>query len=341
MTQKKALRSMKNYLEQLRSGQLLFGLFVLFCLLLILRNTEIAMESMSRGLALCAKTVIPSLFPFMVISEMIVLGGFGGAVIKRLCAPLCRLLRLNPDGCCAALLGILCGFPIGVRSATLSYEEGRITKRDAERILCFSSNPSSAFLVSAVGASLWGNVKFGIALYASVLLSAILIGIFLAQIASDPPCKEIPKHGSHSTSARPSPPQLFCQSIRSALGSILLVCAYVVFFSALVGTFNFMPGVQKLPSSAQAFLFCFFELSCGMSQAAALSSPHIAAMLCAFAAGWSGVSVHCQALSLCEKSRLSLRPYLFAKAAQAILTPLLLGILIGLFPNLLIPATLG
>lgn len=341
MTQKQTLRSLKNHLEQLRSGQLLFGLFVLFCLLLILRNTEIAMEYMSRGLTLCAKTVIPSLFPFMVISEMIVLGGFGRALTEKLCKPLCKLLRLNADGCCAALLGMLCGFPIGVRCALLSYEEGRISKKQAERILCFSNNPSSAFLVSAVGASLWGNVKFGIALYASVLLSAFLIGIFTAHTSKDEKSSESPPISPNQKQEPRSVPRLFCHAIRSALGSILLVCAYVVFFSALVGTFNYMPGMQALPSGAQAFIFCAFEISCGMSQAAALSPPILAAFLCAFAAGWSGISVHCQALSVCDRSPLSLRPYLYAKAAQAILTPLILGIIIGLCPNLLIPAISG
>lgn len=335
MTQKLRFTKSKFHFDDLTSGQICFGLFAIFSLLLILRNTSIAIEYMNRGLLLCAKTVIPSLFPFMVLSELIVSGGIGRTLLKRISKPFCKLFRISADGCCAVLLGMLCGFPIGARCATIAYTSGRITREEAERILCFSNNPSSAFLISAVGGSLWGNQKFGVALYVSVLSASILTGILMGMTAKKP----LPEtEQTQPTVPVLSSPTLFCNAVKSALMSMLLVCAYVVFFSALVGTFNFMPGMQKLPAFVQSFLFCLFELSSGMSQAASLASPFPAALLCAFAAGWSGLSVHCQILSVCDQKGLSLRPYAFAKLFQAILTPLLLSLILFFFPDLLIPA---
>ena len=75
-------------------GQLCFGFFALFCLLLILRNPDTAIEYMTSGLRLCARTVIPSLFPFLVLSELIVSGGIGRILLRPVSGMLSRLFRL-------------------------------------------------------------------------------------------------------------------------------------------------------------------------------------------------------------------------------------------------------
>ena len=138
LTKKKKPRALSN-------GQLCFGFFVLFCLLLILKNPEIAVAYVNRGLLLCAKTVIPSLFPFMVISEMIVRGGFGEGWIRRLGKPLCRLLGLSEAGCVAMLLGMLCGFPVGAKCTVLSYERGALSREDPSVCSVFPTIPPRPF----------------------------------------------------------------------------------------------------------------------------------------------------------------------------------------------------
>ncbi len=62
------------------AGQVGFLLMSTFCFILVLRNSDAAIEYMGRGLTLCARTVIPSLFPFMVISELLVSSGAGEAL---------------------------------------------------------------------------------------------------------------------------------------------------------------------------------------------------------------------------------------------------------------------
>ena len=62
------------------AGQAGFWIMSTFCFILVLRNADAAVEYMGRGLSLCAKTVIPSLFPFMVISELLVSSGAGEAL---------------------------------------------------------------------------------------------------------------------------------------------------------------------------------------------------------------------------------------------------------------------
>lgn len=326
-------KSKPKALSALSAGTVCFGLFVLFCLLLIMKHSQLAIDSMTRGLRLCAVTVIPSLFPFMVLSELIANGGFGTRLLRPLSAPLRKLLGLSESGSCALLLGMLCGFPIGARCAIASYRDGRIDRAECERVLCIANNPSSAFLIHAVGVSLWGNHRFGIALYTVVILASLLTGIGMHRFGRRTASNRS-AHVDHASTPQPCA-RLFTASVRSAAEGMLLVCAYVVFFSTLLGTLGQIFTAWGVPPTAVASFFCLFELSGGVSAASALPSPFHAALLCAFAAGWSGLSVHCQILSVCDGSKLSLRPYLLSKLLQGILCVLLLALLLSLFPSII------
>jgi hypothetical protein len=77
-----------------------------------------------------------------------------------------------------------------------------------------------------------------------------------------------------------------------------------------------------LPEAITALLYGFFEMSSGVSAAAALHKRPLSVMLCALTVGWSGLSVHCQLVTLADGRGLSFRPYLCARAAQALLCAL-------------------
>ena len=308
---------------RLSPGQILFGFLTLFCLVLILRNTEAAMGYIHNGLVLCAETVIPALFPFMVLSELLISGGFGNAMVRLVARPLKTLLGLSDTACCSILLGLLCGFPVGAKCAVSAYDNGRLSKRECECVIAASCIPSSAFLISAVGVSLWNDRRFGILLYLTVALTALLTGAVI--------CRRNREAISDSASPPFSAPmprgaKLFTSAIRSSLESTLLVCAYVVFFSALTGVFGLVLEQIHCPDACKAFLSSFLELSGGMRHASFLENTFLGVILSAFGAGWSGLSVHCQVLSLCDGRGLSFRSYFLAKAGGGILCALLFGV---------------
>lgn len=308
-------------------GQICFGAFSLFCLLLLLKNADLAIDSIREGLALCAKAVIPSLFPFMVLSELILSGGAFRSFFTKLTAPFQRIFHLSSVGCCALLLGLLCGFPIGARCAVSAYDRGELSREEAEHILLFSGIPSSAFLINAVGISLFESQKLGILLWIIVLLSSLLVGWLFSRKKQK---KENPPSAENSLSFRqPSGgASLFTNAITLSTRNILLVCAYVVFFSALAGALGGIFQALHTPPILQAMTLGMLELSSGVSQIAASLEPRVALPLCAFAAGWSGISVHCQVLSVCEGRSFSFRNYFLAKLLQGLLCALICGAIV-------------
>lgn len=299
------------------AGQIFFCLMSTFCFVLILRNSDAAIAYMGRGLTLCARTVIPSLFPFMVISELLVSSGAGEA-LGRLFSRLMRwVFGLSGAGASAVFLGSMCGFPVGARTAVGLLDRNVISKAECEHLLTFTSNPSSAFLITAVGVSLFGNRRLGVMLYCVVLGTSLLIG-FLARFFMRG--KGIPaEHPHFPMGLHPGGVEMFTSAVTGAASAMLTVCAYVIFFSAITGALGDMVTAEVLGEVPFALLYGLLELSGGISQASTLANRDLAVVLAAAMAGWSGVSVHCQVMTLCAGRGLSFRPYLLAKAAQAVL----------------------
>ena len=275
---------------------------------LLLLRPQKAASAVRAGLALCAGTVVPSLFPFFAaISLLLQLGA--AEALGRLCAPIMRpLFRMR--GVCALplLAGLLGGYPSGAKTAASLYAQGRITRQEAELLLGFCDNCGPAFLLGCVGAGVLGNPDAGLWLYAVHILSAILAGILLCRLSGD---RGPVLLGSALPAAPVSFPQALTFSVTGALASTLNVCAFVVFFQVL----SALP-----PAPPPPLVLGILEMVGGVASLTPGPGGFAAA---AAIVGWGGLSVHCQAMSLAAPEGLSFRWHWAGKALQAVLSALL------------------
>ncbi|MBO7739128.1 MAG: sporulation protein, partial [Oscillospiraceae bacterium] len=120
-----------------------------------------AVEAASSGLKLCLDVIVPSLFPFFVISTLTVEMGLAEKM-GRLIEPLMRKL-FNVSGACASafVLGFVGGYPVGAKTAIALYERGECSRREAERLLSFCNNSGPAFILGVVGAGVFSDNRVG------------------------------------------------------------------------------------------------------------------------------------------------------------------------------------
>ena len=317
--------------KRLSGGQTLFCVMSAVAMLITFKLSDVAIEAMTEGMRLCVNTVIPSLFPFMVFSELFIASGAAQAVGRYLAAPLTWLFDISREGAAALLLGLLCGFPIGSRSALSLYERGRISRGELEHILAFCNNPSSAFLISAVGVSLFGSRQLGVLFYSVHIISAFFVGL-----VSRPYFSKKKKEREYCLAQKGIAHRRegFIASLTAAVGnsagSMILICAFVVFFSAVVGYLRFFAVRGNMPEWAMALTFGFFEMTGGVSKAAELPL-RVAVPMAAALTGWSGLSVAFQFVGLCKEHRVSLLPYFFSKIGSALMNALLVWGFMRLF----------
>ena len=126
--------------------ELLLALGLLCAALALVLWPGEAMGAMRDGLKLCGNVIVPSLFPFFVLSSLVVELGMSrylGRLFQPVMAPLFRV-----NGACASALalGFVGGYPVGARTAISLYQSGQCSKTEAERLLAFCNNSGPAFI---------------------------------------------------------------------------------------------------------------------------------------------------------------------------------------------------
>lgn len=302
-----------------------FGTITAGAFLLLMAVPEAAVGSVKKGLEICAFSAIPSLFPFMVLSELIVSSGVAAVLGKTLERPAKALFGITGHGATAVILGIICGFPIGAKCCASMYQKGEMTEKEVEHTLMLCNNPSSAFIISAVGISMFGSKSFGVLLYSSLLLSSLIVGLLGKWVLKD---KKQDKNAlenerinslkSVKTIQNIDPFSLFTDAVSSSAYGMLTVCAYILFFSALTGAVGSI--TEFLPDTIGAMFVGIFEMTNGVKQVSGLNGVRLPCIMAAFVCGWSGVSVHLQIRSICKNcGNISFLPYITAKLAQAVI----------------------
>ena len=142
----KGIRKKKAYVRMTDPVSAILLIFSLLSLFLLLRAPSVTLQNMSEALRLCATTVVPSLFPFMVISELLLSGDSASLLSPLFSYPARWIFGIGGESAVAVILGFVCGFPIGARGAAALYKSGRIGRGELERILTFSCIPSAPFL---------------------------------------------------------------------------------------------------------------------------------------------------------------------------------------------------
>ena len=285
------------------------GLCVL--LLWFLADAAGVRGAMEEALSLCAHSVVPALFPFLVASSLLLDLGFGELAAPWLAGLMEPLFRVPGAGSSALLLGLVGGYPIGAKTAADLYRNGLVSRAEAERLLAFTNNSNPVFLISVLGVGVFGSVRAGVWLWLIHVLSALMTGLLFRSsgkgVGRQAMSKEIPVRTVRFTTA-------FVDAVRSSLSGMLSVCAFVTFFYVLARPLAAL-GVRLGPA-----LVGLTEL---FSLTPLLTADRFGFLLAAGCAGWGGLSVLCQTAAVLDGSGLSLKNCFRGKAIQGVLSALL------------------
>ena len=127
---------------------------LLITMLIMILDTGTMLSAMEEGISLCLRSLIPSIFPFMLLSAMLTNYLLGAHF------PLINILErfLNiPEGFGSIFaIGLLGGYPIGAQCIGVAVETGSLSPADGRRMLCCCSNAGPAFLFG-FGISILGH----------------------------------------------------------------------------------------------------------------------------------------------------------------------------------------
>lgn len=278
-------------------------------MLILILDTRTAVSGAQEGIQLCIKTLIPSLFPFFVISGYFcrVFSEFDLPFLK----PILRICGMPKGTDSLFVLGVLGGYPVGANAIADIYREGRIHAADAKRLLGFCSNAGPAFVFGVAG----GMFETAIApwmLLAIQILSAILTGILLPRVEKN-------------QAVRATTPKIrFSQIFEGSIKAIASVCGWVILFRVIITVLKRW-FLWLLPDVTQIILAGFLELSNGCMALTGIENNGLRFMICSGILAFGGLCVYLQTVSVTDQ--LGTGFYFPGKILQCLISLILSGIL--------------
>lgn len=279
-----------------------------------------------EGFALWAECVLPSLFPFVVISLIFVKTGLA----DRASLPLKRAtnaLNLPQNAAVCFLLSVCSGYPAGSRLVAEFYEGGALTREDCDKLapLCSTSGP--LFIIGSVGYKMFGDKLLGMKIFAAHALAVLVFSLIYCRFCKK--TKYVPPKRVKSTG------NILYDSFYGAVISVAVAGGFIAFFyvvaKLLQDFYVFLPLENFLKcfldeTAAKACCLGLAEVTTGCRCLAQSRTP-LKGALAGFLITFGGISILMQQLGYLMKTGVKPAKFIFFKFVQAIICFLVLAVL--------------
>lgn len=291
-------------MARLRGAAALF--FPVFFGAALLFFPDVSAAAAREGVALCLQTVLPSLFPFFVLSSLLVQSDVPRLLSRAMAGVMYPLFGVSGAGASALILGLLGGYPVGARTVAELYGRGEIGQEESEHLLAFCNNSGPGFFLGVCGTAVFGSARAGAYLYLIHVGAALVTGVLLRRDLGLPRRKAV---------SRQRAPFDLAAAVQGSFAAVGSVSAFVIFFMVLLRLLSLVPALAALPPLPRAALFGFVEMTNGVN---ALPATRAGFVLCAAIMNWGGLSVQAQTRAMLAGSALSARRCVIGKAVQAL-----------------------
>ena len=277
------------------------SIFAALGMLVLILDSRTALSGARDGISLCVSSVVPSLFPFLVLSGFMT-AGLQGANIPLL-QPLAKVMGIPRGTESIFLTGILGGYPTGAQAVQTAWKNGQLEKDDANRMLSFCNNAGPAFLFGMLGPQFpkgwmpW--LLWGIQIAAAVITSLLLP-------ARTTVC-------SHTRSLRACS---LVESLKQAVKTMGYVCGWIILFRILIAFLDRWV-LWLLPESFKVMIYGILELANGCCSLLKVESIGLRLIIASAILSAGGLCVLMQTASVIEG--LNIWNYIKGKALQTFL----------------------
>lgn len=287
-------------------------IITLFVLYQVVVKKTMVYDSVNYALNIWVKNLIPTLFPFFVISDVLINYNFTAYIpsfFKRLCK---SLFNITDNMITILILSIISGFPSNARNTRTLYDKGMISLDEANHILIFSHFSNPLFILTTVAVFFFGNKDVGWILLISHYLSNFLLGIMFRKYF---------KHKNlvnEVSDMKLDFGNVFVGAIRKSIDTVLLICGIVVIFMMLSSIVN---DVFSFNIYNSMIVKGILEITIGIEALGKLGVSLIyKAVIASCFLAFGGLSVHMQVMSQITETDIKYRYFFIGRLFQMILS---------------------
>ena len=296
-------------------------LSLMLCCVLLTVFSQGSREGAANGIKLSLNVLVPSLFPFMAVTNLFAQTGLCQRLGRPLKKTTKKLFGLSGAAAPVILMSLIGGYPVGASGIAQLRRQNALSDAEAEQASLFAVCAGPGFVISFVGAGLYGSSDIGFIIFAAQVMSVLLTA---------PLARLFRRKGVYCSNKELLTPFLpfsraLVSSVYSAAKSMLIICAFVLIFSAFSGMmFQMLPG-SVFVTSASAML----EVSSGVVN---LTQGYPIEAV-AFLIGFGGLCVHFQIFAALGEVRLSKNLFFLFRIIQGLLTAALTHAGLRLLPR--------
>ena len=226
------------------------------CILLIM-DSEGMINAAKNSVTVCLNVIIPSLFAFMVFSQIIVSSGAADILFY----PLYKISRFWFKGSRREfgifMLSLIGGYPVGIKLLKEEIAYNKDFTAIAEKMLCYCYCGSPAFIIQVAGLSVLGSSKAGLLAYISNVFACLTAAVILNLFS-----KKQTAFKSTSFSKVKITLQSVTDSINGAVKSLGVICGTILAFNIVLELISFSGIMSFLENAGVNKIFCAaFEIS--------------------------------------------------------------------------------
>lgn len=320
-------------LSQKHIYHIFFSILILICTIFIIISPTTILSSTRNSLLLWSNIIVPSLFSFLVLSELLNITGINtliGRILTHIMRPIFKLPGISSI---AIVLGMTSGYPIGAKTTADLLKSKKISLEDANHLITFTNNSGPLFLSGAVGIGIYQSPIIGNLLLISHYISAILVGILF---------RFIKKNTDNSSSFDKSNIEIISFSkigsilgeiIKRSLSTLFMLGGFIVIFAvftSILDSLGFLHYISKtfFPKldiyTGKSIIYGLLEVTTGITSLANSElSLFFKIIITSFLIGFGGLSVHLQTLNILSDTDISTTKYFAGKTLQAILSSII------------------
>lgn len=280
----------------------------------IIINNKLIYNTINTSIDIWLYTLIPSLFPFFIISDILIDYNIINYIPAKIKHFICKLFNISNSALTIFLLSLLSGFPSNARNTRTMYDKNLITIEEANHILMFTHFSNPLFILTTVGLLFLNNYTLGIIILLSHYLSNFILGLM---IRSKIKYKNIPLSNKNIPNIGIS----LTNSIKHAIDTLSLIFGTLTIFlilsSLIINRFNLNIYNSMLVKG-------LLEITMGLKDLSLLNlSPIFKTIISSMLISFGGLSIHLQVISLIINTPIKYKYFLQGRIYGTILSGIL------------------
>lgn len=304
------------------------GIFVTALFAAMLIFPQAVFSGAEEGLLLWFQIIFPTLFPFLVVTSLLLSSG-GLNLITRLFGGLFRrIFRVTQNGAFAVLAGFLCGYPMGAKVTADLLRAEKISDREARYLISFCNNTSPVFIINFIVWKTFGDERLMLPTLLILIGSPVLVSFIFRRIY----LKGRHPFPEPSAALKEKKTQFDFSVLDSCMmnsfEAIVKVGGYIILFSVLLSLLEELSRQNSILMAAAPAL----EVTNGiLLLSSSVSDPGLRYAAVLGLTSFGGLCSAAQTQCMLEGTGLSVIPYIIQKLTTAAAASLLSFIYLALF----------